>query len=44
MSGRGGADRPAAPDHRDPVGDRLDLSELVGDEDDRLAGGLERRA
>ena len=36
--GVGGADGPAAPDHRDPVGDGLDLAQLVGDEDDRLAG------
>ena len=38
----GGADRAAAPDHGDPVGDGLDLFELVGDEDDRLAGVGER--
>jgi hypothetical protein len=31
------ADRAAAPDHRDPVRDGLDLFELVGNEDDRLA-------
>ena len=30
--------RPPAPDDRDAVGDRLDLAQLVGDEDDRLAG------
>ena len=35
------ADDRAAADHRDPVGDRADLAQLVGDEDDRLAGLLE---
>src|SRR3546814_12971323 len=37
LAGRrvGGADQLAAADHADPVADRLDLAQLVGDEDDR---------
>src|SRR3546814_16846121 len=36
LAGRrvGGADQLAAADHADPVADRLDLAQLVGDEDD----------
>ena len=33
------ADDPAAPDHRDPIGDLEDLVELVADEDDRVPVG-----
>ena len=40
--GPGGADDLPTAYHRDPVGDRLDLLELVGDEDDRLTGRLQR--
>ena len=39
--GLGLADDLAAPDHGDPVRDRADLAQLVGDEDDRLPGLLE---
>ena len=39
---RRGADDLAAPDDADPVADRLDLAQLVGDEDDRGALRLER--
>ena len=39
---RHGLDRLAAPQNRDPVGDVEHLVELVRDEDDRLALGLER--
>ena len=35
------ADDPPAADDSDPVGDLLDLFQLVADEDDRLARGLE---
>ena len=37
----GGPHDLAAADHRDPVADGLDLAQLVGDEDDRGALGLE---
>ncbi len=39
-SGRRGTNHATAADHRDPVGDGLDLTELVGDEHDRLAVSL----
>ena len=39
--GDGRADRRTAPDDRDLVGDREDLAQLVRDEDDRQALGLE---
>jgi hypothetical protein len=37
LAGIGRADHLAPADHRDPVGDRQHLAQLVGDEDDRLA-------
>ena len=39
-----GLDRPAAAQHRDPVGQLEHLAELVGDEDDRGAHVLSKRA
>ena len=42
LGGHEGGDHLAPAHHRDPVGDRHDLAQLVGDQDDRLALRLQR--